>query len=102
MLDDLVAFIESLTGADADMMAGKASQSARTVAQSGGGGWQLDRNTGGVAGMRALTEYILSQHDKPGHAAAQDIDGKPVGATEAIGPKARKKFLAAYGACNGR
>jgi hypothetical protein len=95
MLDDLIAFIESLTGANADMTVGKTSRSARTVARSGGGGWQLDRNTGGVAGMRALTEYILSQHDKPGHAAAQDIDGKPVGATEAIGPKARKKYAAA-------
>jgi hypothetical protein len=44
--------------------------------------------------MHALTDYILRQHDKPGHAVAQDIDGKPVGATEAIGPKARKKFAA--------
>jgi hypothetical protein len=98
LIADLVAFIEKLTGADAKF--GHVSKSAKTVARSWGGGWQIDRNVEGPDGERRITNYICRQHVH--HTAPQTIDGKDFGSTAAIGPKARKKFLAAYGACNGR
>jgi len=89
LIADLVAFIEKLTGAQAF---GKISKSAKTVARSWGGGWQIDRNVDGPDGERRITDYILRQHVH--HAGPQTIDGKDFGSTAAIGRKARKKYAA--------
>jgi hypothetical protein len=89
LIAELVAFIEKLTRANAF---GKVSKSAKTVARSYGGGWQIDRNVDGPDGERRITDYILRQHVH--HTAPQTIAGKDFGSTAAIGPKARQKFAA--------
>jgi len=89
LIADLVAFIEKLTGAQAF---GKISKSAKTVARSWGGGWQIDRNVDGPDGERRITDYILRQHVH--HAGPQTIDGKDFGSTAAIGRKEREKYAA--------
>jgi hypothetical protein len=89
LIADLVAFIEKLTGAQAF---GKVSKSAKTVARSWGGGFQIDRNVDGQDGERRITDYILRQHVH--HTGPQRIAGKDFGSTAAIGPKERQKFAA--------